>query len=95
MSKKKNLKDMLSKMSQDDRIDFIIDEMDVLSGQIDAHRFVLAWIINQSFGTQGEAYLSCQANIFDEKKNKDHYHNAVVDEYDELRALVATVREQQ
>lgn len=96
MDLKNKLKDMIGRMNQEEAIDFILAEVDVLAGQIDAHRFVMAWIIHQqSFGDQGAAYLSGLANLLDNEDRKNDHHQAVVDEIDELRALVASLRERQ
>lgn len=71
-------------------IEDIAAELDILTAQVDAHRFVLGWLLKQLPNDAGRSFLSMQASIFD-TDNKDRHAALVVEELDALRRFVAVV----
>ena len=71
-------------------IDDITAELILLTAQVDAHRFVLAWLLKQMPNDDGRRFLATQANIFDTKDN-DTYADQMIAELDSLRSLLAVL----
>lgn len=65
-------------------------ELTLLTAQVDAHRFVLAWLLKQLPNDDGHRFLSIQASIFD-TDGKSRSATDVIAELDALRELVVAL----
>lgn len=66
-------------------------DIGLLTGEVEAHRLVLAWLLKQQPDDAGSKFLSSQANAL-ENKNKEKYA-IMIDEFDLLRGLVSSLHE--
>ncbi len=65
-------------------------ELNLLTAQVDAHRFVLAWLLKQVPNEAGHHFLATQTNIFN-NGNKSQHGALIVEELDDLRGRLAVL----
>lgn len=78
-------------LSNEARFNIVLDEIDKLGEQIDAHRIVLAWLIHQQSNNEGNKFLTGQANIIDDGNYVSQYHQGIIEELDAIRDLASSL----
>lgn len=86
---RKSLSQKIAALPPEKRMEFVLDEIQVLEGQMDAHRAVLFWLLSRTEGA--DAFVSAQANEW-KCSGEDNYKSALIEELDTIREWLSDLK---